>query len=216
MAAKKVKERLSIRRVRNLAALDAAFGPRLAEKAIQGSRAFQADTPAQKAAMRSLRGAVDDCVALDKLGAGVILAGPVGTGKSLLAAIGVRTIVSRWAIRAEWVTGSNLFAKLRSFVSSGDDDTEFIDELTEALILVLDDIVPPDGCLTGFQAAALLRIVDARYVAKRPTWVTMNIRNGDEAAARIGGAVYDRLRENAVAIFCDWPSYRRTGSFNWK
>jgi DNA replication protein DnaC len=148
-------------------------------------------------------------VALDKLGAGVIFAGPVGTGKSLLAAIGARAIVSRWGVRVEWLTGSNLFARLRSFVSAGEDDQEFIDDLASAAILVLDDLVPPAGCLTEFQAAALLRIVDARYTAKRPTWATLNVKGGEEAAARIGGATYDRLRENAVTVFCDWQSHRQ-------
>ncbi len=55
----------------------------------------------------------------------------------------------------------------------------------------------------------MFRIVDKRYRENRPTWLTLNVSSGAEAAERIGVQTYDRLRHSAMGLFCNWPSYRK-------
>ncbi len=76
-------------------------------------------------------------------------------------------------------------------------------------MLVLDDVLPPNGVLTEYQASTLHRLIDARYRRCRPTWVTMNAADGAEAERGMGPQVVDRLRHGALALFCSWPSYRK-------
>ena len=63
--------------------------------------------------------------------------------------------------------------------------------------------------LIAFEAAMLVRVLDGRNRAKRPVWVSINVRSIREADELMGPAVVDRLRPGSIAAYCDWPSYRR-------
>ena len=56
----------------------------------------------------------------------------------------------------------------------------------------------------------LFRILDGRYSRRRPTWVTVNVSSRAELNERLTPQNADRLRDGALAVFCDWQTYRKT------
>lgn len=61
----------------------------------------------------------------------------------------------------------------------------------------------------------LYRIIDGRYRQQKPTWFTVNVASAAEGEQQISGPVFDRMRDNAVAVFCNWPSYRQSNKPEW-
>lgn len=139
---------------------------------------------------------------------GVLLYGPSGTGKDhLLIALACEAI-KRDVPSIEWVNGQDLFGEARDLMDTHESEHDFICQYTRPSVLILSDPVPIDGELTKHQANILYRIIDRRYRACRATWVTMNVLDRDDAGKRIGVATVDRLRDDALSLFCNWPSYR--------
>lgn len=121
------------------------------------------------------------------------------------------TGLSRVAVANElsvrWVNGSTLYRSMRE--GMGEDEGELINRYVYPSILYLSDPIPPVGSLTPFQATTLFSIIDARYRDKLPTWSSLNVADGGEAAQRLGSAIADRLRDGAISLSCSWPSFRK-------
>jgi DNA replication protein DnaC len=169
---------------------------------------FCTDHPGQLEAVNLL---TDYCRTMpDRIaaGEGVILFGPKGTGKDhLLVAL------ARVAIHAGkylvWQNGMDLFGDIRDAMDKGDSERALVNRMVQPDVLYLSDPLPPFGNLTAHQATMLFRILDARYSRSKPTWVSVNVVSGLELDERIGAQNGDRLRDNAICILCDWPSYRK-------
>ena len=43
----------------------------------------------------------------------------------------------------------------------------------------------------------------------KPTWITINGDSEQYIENRLGSRIYDRLRQNAWVIHCDWASRRK-------
>lgn len=144
-------------------------------------------------------------------GHGVVLFGPSGTGKDHLL-IALAVVALKKGFKVGWKNGATFFGDLRATMdrnSAGSEDGILL-PLEHKSILVLSDPVPPSGTLTEYQATMLLRLVDSRYRQMRPTWVTMNVQNRGDAEKKLGSAIVDRLRDNSLCLFCNWPSYRKS------
>ena len=143
------------------------------------------------------------------LGNGVILFGPSGTGKDHLMAAMAYGVTRVGGYVVVWRNGPDLWAAMRSTIDDRVNDREVIAPLVRADVFILSDPLPPEGTLTHFQRETLYRILESRYSQRKPTWVTLNVKNGTEACERLGVPNFDRLRDSATAIYCNWPSYRR-------
>ncbi len=138
-----------------------------------------------------------------------ILYGPCGTGKDHLAMGLLREVVRVRPVTSAAVLGQDFFAGIRKKIGADRDEAEVIAEFSGPGVLILSDPLPPSGALTEWQAACLFRLVNNRYAKGLPTWITINIRDGNEAVERMGAATWDRLRHDAWVFRCSWPTFRR-------
>ncbi|MCC7334417.1 MAG: ATP-binding protein [Pirellulaceae bacterium] len=142
-------------------------------------------------------------------GKGIILFGPKGTGKDhLMMGMAYAAIACR--LKVDWVNGADMRGDVRDSTRNDELERDYASRLISRKILWISDPLPVSGALTDAQQDRLFRVIDGRYSNLRPTWVTVNASNRDELESRLGPQNADRLRDEALALFCDWPSHRET------
>lgn len=142
-------------------------------------------------------------------GVNIVLLGPSGTGKDHLVASMFDPAID-FGLTILWTSGVRLFARFRDAIDSSKNETRLISEYTRPDVLVLSDPTPISSGLTDYQRSVLYAIVDERYSAKNPIWATINAAGPNEAALALGIQTVDRLRDGAVSIACNWPSFRKS------
>lgn len=143
-------------------------------------------------------------------GRGIILYGPVGTGKDhLLFAMARAVMLLMKDFTIAWHNGQDWFGEVRDAMDSGVAETKTIRQLSQPDLLVLSDPLPPTGNLSPHMATMLYRAIDDRYSRNRITFVSVNVANDDEADSRMGAPTWDRLCDGAFKLHCAWPSYRK-------
>jgi len=187
-------------------------------------RNFVAAHDKQKAVFGEIVAFAKDIARHIDAGHNVLLYGPAGTGKDhLLTALMIHTMATlgnfappgRHSYGADesrilrWWDGANLFASIRAEIGENGGYQHIIDGCCRATVLAISDPLPPRGGLTDFQRTTIFEIVDRRYRAARPTWLTCNVSGRSELEERLGIQTADRLRDGALTLFFDWESYRR-------
>lgn len=143
-------------------------------------------------------------------GSGLFLIGPPGTGKDHLVVSVLFDAVAK-GIDATWTDGMQLFAAARDNIDASRTEAAWLSVYTKPTLLAISDPVPPLGAVKeGFQLATLFSIIDRRYRDMKPTLMTLNVNDRDEAEKRMAPNIVDRLAHGALVLRCDWPSYRRT------
>lgn len=146
-----------------------------------------------------------------KRGEGLVLLGPVGTGKDHLAFGAVARGVSTTGASALWVACRELFAAARDAMSADEIERRFVRTYVGPDVLILSDPTPPVGeGLTSWQSDVLFRIVDTRWRSTKPTVVTANFENDLDAENAVGAATWDRITDRAFVAVTNWRSFRRT------
>lgn len=168
---------------------------------------FDTSSPKQAAAVNALKEYRDTMA--DRLadGEGIVLFGPKGTGKDHLL-VSLCPVAFAMGKRVVWQNGMDLFGEMRDRMDSGESERALVSRLVYPDVLYLSDPVPPIGSLTEFQASMMFRILDGRYSRRKATWCSVNVSKGSELEERMGPQNVDRLRDGALSIHCDWPSYR--------
>lgn len=140
-------------------------------------------------------------------GMGLLYYGPVGTGKTFLAAC-IANAVLAMGYRVKMTN----FATVADEMWTVPDKAEYITDLCRYDLLILDDLGVERK--TEYMQEMVYKIVNARYVAGLPVIVTTNM-TADELAkpAEMGYArTYDRLLEKCLPIKVDGPSRRRAAA----
>lgn len=169
---------------------------------------FETPSEPHRKALRTVQAYVASVDRFIADGASVLFYGPPGTGKDHLMACLIHAAVDAGRT-VRWKNGMDLFGEVRDRMDDGGAESSFVSSLVTPDALAISDPIPPFGELSSFQAAMLFRIIDGRYSMGRPTWVTINAGDSVEMEAKIGTQTVDRLTDGAVAIHCNWPSYRR-------
>jgi DNA replication protein DnaC len=172
--------------------------------------AFQISSDRQRSAVDACREYADTL--LDRIVDcnGLVLYGPVGTGKDHLAFAVSGAAIFRYGKFASWVNGQEWFGHIRDQMNDdGLSEQSLIQRLAAPDLLTLSDPLPPIGPLSQHQSTMLYRLIDARYHAGKPTIVTVNVKDDDEADSRIGVPTWDRMCDRSWKIHCNWPSFRK-------
>jgi DNA replication protein DnaC len=169
---------------------------------------FKATTKEQRRVLQACREFADTFNR--QQGGGLWLIGPPGSGKTHLGAAIARAVIEQHARGAKIASAREILRRLRDTWHRGADETEaaVIDELGEVSLLILDEVGAGFG--TEAEQVQLFDVIDRRYTLKRPTVLLSNL-NQPRLRTALGDRAYDRLREGATVLVCDWPSHRRPG-----
>lgn len=171
---------------------------------------FQCPTSGHEEVRLKVREYADDLRQRVQSGQNVIFLGPPGTGKDHLMVGLIRSALSQYPhMRLKWVNGLELFGQARDGMDSGASEVELLRSFETPHVVAISDPLPPGGELTPWRADLLFRLIDRRYRALKPIWVSMNVTTREEAIKRLGGPLVDRLRDGALVLFCNWPTWRQ-------
>jgi DNA replication protein DnaC len=141
-----------------------------------------------------------------------VLLGIRGTGKTQLA-VSLIHQATRGLMSARYITALDLLREIRASFNGSSEESEaaIISRLTTCKVLVIDEMHQRSG--SAFEENTLVSIIDTRY---RQCLFTVLISNQSlaEFSASVGDSIVSRLHESGEAIICDWPTFRRPGS--WK
>lgn len=142
-----------------------------------------------------------------RLGAGLILGGAVGVGKTGLAVGAMRELVFSGKSRSPHFVGcDDLFRSLqesmdRSDDRKGDERSEgystIIRRCQRADLLLIDDLGQTRE--TPWRTEVIEEIIGKRNEDKRPTIVTTNL-DLDDLRANVGGRSFSRLKDDATIV----------------
>lgn len=139
-----------------------------------------------------------------KSGEGLLLWGPVGTGKSYAAACIANELLSR----SVSVVMTSFVKILQAIGDVKVDESTYMARLNSAKLLILDDLGTERD--TGFAIEKVYNIIDSRYLAEKPLILTTNLdfqemTNCPDLRYK---RVYDRIFEKCYPVRVAGNSWR--------
>jgi len=136
---------------------------------------------------------------------GLIVAGPVGTGKTHLACAIARKVIEA-DIGGKYVSQANYLRAIRKTWDGKGDESAVLDEYIRPRVLVLDDIGAARG--NDNDTLRLGELVSDRYDALKPTVYVSNL-TPDLLKGAVGDRSYDRMRDGALSLILNGDSRRK-------
>jgi len=139
---------------------------------------------------------------------GLLIVGPVGTGKTHLA-VGVLREAYRLGSSIAFAQVPQVLADIRAGIGRGDEEAaKQIDMYSEVSVLALDDL--GSERVTDWVREQLFLIINRRYEEMLPTIITSN--DSLEAwRAHVGQRIASRLAGMCIGVALDGPDYRLGG-----
>jgi len=167
----------------------------------------------QKAAIEKLKSYNKNMQQHVESGEGVVLFGKHGTGKDhLLTVLAIHAVKQGYSVLLE--KGMNIYRGVTETWGTASKESDRLKELTSPDILIISDPIPPGTSkLKDHENTFLYSVVDERYCNLKPTWVTANFFGLEDAENKISSQVIDRMKDGALTLYFDWPSYRKAGEW---
>jgi len=140
-----------------------------------------------------------------KEGTGVILLGPVGTGKTYLTACVANKLIDK-GYKVLMTNFARLTNQMQGMYQGKQD---FIDDLNTYHLLILDDLGAERK--SEYMQETVYNIVDSRYRSGRPFIITTNLTSEELTSPKDISyeRIYDRILERCVPIKVNGESRRR-------
>jgi DNA replication protein DnaC len=167
---------------------------------------FDNDDGENTALSLAMRKYVENFREFRKTGKGLLLYGPVGTGKSFMAACVVNALIDK----GHPCLMTNFSRLTNAINSTWDEKQEYIDSLNRYTLLIIDDLGAERK--SEFMQEMVFNIIDSRYRSGLPFIITTNL-SADEIKKpqEVNYArIYDRILERCFPVEISGVSRRRT------
>lgn len=144
----------------------ASIGSRFADSSFDS---YEPKSPAQQHALRTVR---DYAQMYPSVQRGLMLWGPVGTGKTHLMVALFRELTLRKGVPCRFIDFGHLLQDLRRSFRSDVRDADLIEPLVDVDVLLIDEL--GKGLVTDWELGVLDDVVSRRYNAGRTTLATTN------------------------------------------
>ncbi len=169
---------------------------------------YRADSEGQKRALKAVQSYAEDFSEHSKSGAGIVMAGKPGTGKTHLACALANDLINRLQKNPVFIPASKMIRKIRETYRRDSERTEqeMINLFRDADLLIIDEVGIQRG--TEAEEHLLFEIINERNSYFNPTILISNL-NAADIKTYIGERAMDRMREGGGKfISFDWESYR--------
>jgi DNA replication protein DnaC len=167
---------------------------------------FIATTDPQRAVRRQAK-LFSDFILKNRAWAALILVGPTGTGKTLLACELAQALMHSAARSVRYITAKGMISEIQAnYGREGKSEEADIARFASYDVLVLDEI---DAIPVKDNASLLLtEIVNRRYNENKPV-IAISNQPFDHLARHVGERVHSRLHENSFSCALNWGDARR-------
>jgi len=187
----------------------AGIPARYAHCTLESFALWDGENPTLGRALRIVQEFVDLYPSAEK---GLLLMGPVGTGKTHLAAAALRTLIVAKGTTGRFVDFTSLVLDIQMTFDGPGTAREILAPLLAADVMVLDELGA--GKATPWVMDLLYYLVNSRYLERKVTIFTTNYldvpRVGQEALAdRVSARIRSRLYEMCRRVELRGEDYRR-------
>ncbi|MDO5392777.1 MAG: ATP-binding protein [Eubacteriales bacterium] len=149
---------------------------------------------------------VENWQKMKKDNVGLILMGPVGTGKSFMAGCIANALLEK----GERVMMTNFSRILNELTKYQTDKNQIVESLMEYPLLIIDDLGIERS--SEFALEQIYNIIDSRYRRKKPLIITTNLAKSEMENSGIDVAhkrIYSRILEMCAPVVCKGEDRRK-------